>query len=175
MSMILATDVQYFEGNLAFVAGGLFVDWNSPSFAQTFVCSAGKVPPYESGSFFKRELPAILALLKEIDEKPRAIVVDGYCTLGSANRKGLGAHLFEALAGGIPIIGVAKNRFKDQPETCELYRGKSRTPLFVTAVGFSLTDAKRNIETMHGPYRQPTLLKEVDRLCRQVVPMRPSV
>ncbi|MEO9518157.1 MAG: endonuclease V [Paracoccaceae bacterium] len=164
--MILATDVQYHKNSVAFAAGGLFSEWESHSFSKTFACDAGKVPAYESGSFFKRELPAIIRLLKEIDTKPSAIIVDGYCTLGSTNRKGLGAHLFDVLGGAIPVIGVAKNRFKDQPKACELYRGKSKNPLFVTAAGFSLTDAKRNVALMHGAYRKPTLLKEVDRLCR---------
>jgi deoxyribonuclease V len=37
----------------------------------------------------------------------------------------------------------------------------------VTAVGIDLAEAARRLGEMHGPYRIPTLLKRVDRLCRE--------
>jgi len=36
----------------------------------------------------------------------------------------------------------------------------------ITSVGIELEDAKEAILEMHGKYRFPTLLKEVDSLCR---------
>ena len=39
-------------------------------------------------------------------------------------------------------------------------------PLYVSAVGVDLVNAADNIRRMHGPHRLPTLLKQVDGLCR---------
>ena len=67
------------------------------------------------------------------------------------------------------MIGVAKRSFKDTPEQCELFSGDSTKPLFVTAVGMTLGEAKAHIASMHGEHRIPTLLKRVDQLCRGIV------
>jgi deoxyribonuclease V len=39
--------------------------------------------------------------------------------------------------------------------------------LYVTAMGISSEEAKSLIETMHGQYRIPTMLKLVDQLSKQ--------
>lgn len=119
---------------------------------------------YIPGEFFKRELPSILALLEQIVEKTDELIVDGYVMLG--NRPGLGQHLFEALACKIPVIGVAKSRFKGA-SGAEVFRGRSRHSLYVTAAGTDLQTAAESIRQMHGPYRIPTLLKRVDMIARE--------
>ncbi|WP_245872852.1 hypothetical protein [Deinococcus planocerae] len=86
--------------------------------------------------------------------------------MGSEQRPGLGWHLWEALAGRVPVIGVAKSRFHGTPGETEVFRGTSRSPLFVTSVGLPLEEAKGDIRGMAGAHRIPTLLKEVDRLSR---------
>lgn len=53
------------------------------------------------------------------------------------------------------------------PLAQELRRGTSRSPLYVTAAGMDATEAARHIAEMHGPHRIPTLLKRIDRLCRE--------
>ena len=40
-----------------------------------------------------------------------------------------------------------------------ILRGRSRCPLYVTAVGMDLAEAAGHIQAMHGPYWIPTLLK----------------
>ena len=45
-------------------------------------------------------------------------------------------------------------------------RGKSQTPLFITAAGIDVHTAASFIQSMHGKFRIPTLLKQVDQLCR---------
>jgi deoxyribonuclease V len=40
---------------------------------------------------------------------------------------------------------------------------------FITAAGCDAELAAENIRAMHGPFRLPTLLKRVDRLCRGIV------
>lgn len=51
------------------------------------------VKPYESGCFYLRELPCLMALLSKIPE-PDVIVVDCYVWL-APKRPGLGAHLYD--------------------------------------------------------------------------------
>ena len=88
--------------------------------------------------------------------------------LDRAGRRGLGAHLYEALARVTPVIGVAKNRFGPRAEqvAIEVLRGASSRPLFVTAIGVDAEAAAADISRMHGEHRLPTMLKRVDRLCR---------
>lgn len=165
--MILAVDVQY-TLNAALAAGILFSDWKSDNTQQLLLKSIDKIAPYEPGSFYKRELPCILALLSEVNINLDVIIVDGYVMLGKDNTPGLGMHLYNSLNGAIPVIGVAKKEFIGTPNACQLQRGKSQKPLYITSVGIELSLAKFYIASMHGKYRIPTLLKKVDQLCRGI-------
>ena len=95
-------------------------------------------------------------------------MIDGYVYLGVQQTVGLGQHLYAALVDKIPVIGVAKNEFKGTPKEFEILRGQSTKPLYVSAIGIELTQAKKNVQTMYGKYRIPELLKQVDRLSRTV-------
>lgn len=163
--MILTTDVAY-RGDRATAVGLLHDDWRTCRVARTIVKTMAAVAPYEPGRFYKRELPCLLSLVDETDRDLEAIVIDGYVDLGRERRPGLGRHLYEALGRTVPVVGVAKTAFRDTPVHCRLYRGRSRTPLYITTAGLPLTLAKVRVEAMHGPYRIPTLLKQADRLCR---------
>ncbi|MEJ6403297.1 endonuclease V [Yoonia sp. 2307UL14-13] len=166
-SLILATDVSYPSAGGAIVAGGLFKDWSSLSFEKSLIHKVSAVLPYEPGAFYKREMPLILGLVSMLDEKLRAIVIDGYCTLGRNAANGMGGHLFDALDGLIPVVGVAKTKYKDTPTDRELYRGNSSRPLFITAKGIGQTTAMNAIASMSGNYRMPKLLQEIDRISRE--------
>ena len=73
-----------------------------------------------------------------------------------------------SIAAKCSVIGVAKRRFAAAPEETKIYRGKSRTPLYVTSAGIPLAKAKACIAAMHGPYRIPTLLKRADQVARMI-------
>jgi deoxyribonuclease V len=163
--VILAVDVHYPERG-AIVAGVLFADWTSGAASATCITRLSDVADYVPGAFYRRELPCLLALLREHALSPGCIVIDGHVDLDADGRAGLGRHLFDALEGRIPVIGVAKTRFAGMSADCEVLRGDSARPLFVTAAGLSQTDAKAHVRAMHGAHRLPTLLKAVDRLCR---------
>lgn len=165
--MILATDVQY-DGNAAIAAGVLFESWDSDTPHRCLTTSITDIAPYEAGQFYKRELPCILALLKEVNQHVDVIIIDGFVTLGHEQHKGLGMHLYEALDGQIAVVGVAKRSFKNTPKACEVYRGNSEKPLYVTSVGISLEEAILNVRKMHGKHRIPALLKETDQICRRI-------
>lgn len=163
--MILAVDVQYGRES-ALVGGVLFERWDSAESHADYLTTINQVAPYEPGHFYKRELPCILQLLTEHNLTPTYIVIDGYVFLDGTTRPGLGKHLFDALGGAIPVIGVAKRRFKNIPSNYGVLRGESLTPLYVTSVGIESSDAQTFVRSMNGCYRLPTLLKRVDQLCR---------
>ena len=163
--MILALDVHY-EGRGARAVGLGFADWSDATPQGHVTVEIGAVEPYAPGQFYLRELPCLLAVIGEYAQPPEVVIVDGYVWLGADRRRGLGAHLHDALGGDIPVIGVAKTRFRDTPSETEVLRGQSRHPLHVTAAGMDPATARDRIGRMHGPYRIPTLLAAVDRLAR---------
>jgi len=165
--MILAVDVQYSQ-NSAAIAGVLFKSWQDEDTQKEYVSLMDGVADYEPGKFFKRELPCILKLIEDHRLKPECIVVDGFVFLDGFSKPGLGKHLFDTLNGAVSVIGIAKKRYKDIDSQFEVYRGDSRKPLYVTAVGIETQQAKRNILAMHGNSRLPTLIKRVDQICRGI-------
>jgi deoxyribonuclease V len=165
--MILAVDVRYSEKHAA-VAGVVFVGWRDEYPEMEFVSFTEVPAAYEPGQFYKRELPCILKLIQENKLHPECIIVDGFVYLDGFSKAGLGKHLYDALGGKVPVIGVAKNHFRGIGSEYEIHRGTSNKPLYVTAAGIDLNKAKEYIRSMHGKYRQPTLLKRVDQVCRGV-------
>ena len=163
--MILAVDVHYKNGG-AMVAGVAFERWWDERPLAEYVSQVEAVVDYESGQFYKRELPCILTLLEAHCLKPNVMVVDGYVYLDGHSRAGLGRYLYEALAGEVVVVGVAKKAFRGIEAGYAVYRGQSRSPLYVTAVGMAVNQAHAAIGRMHGRHRLPTLLKRVDQMCR---------
>lgn len=105
--MILAIDVAY-SGTSAQVAGGIFDAWEATDLFKQYRISLDHIMDYESGQFYKRELPCIQALLAQITEHIDMIIIDGYVHLGNEQKAGLGQYLYEALMLKVPVIGVAK-------------------------------------------------------------------
>lgn len=166
--MIYAFDTFYYE-DFAKTVCIAFEDWNSET--ESFIYSENTEisSDYESGAFYKRELPCILSLLKKIDLKEGdLIIVDGYVTLDNSGKIGLGGYLYESLNKKYPVIGIAKNGFASEDDLRKtVFRGESKTPLFLTAVGIDTDDTKIKVENMYGAYRIPTLLKKLDQLTRE--------
>lgn len=165
--MIAFLDVHY-KSDKACAACVLAESWTDPSPGAAFVAEIGEVLPYEPGSFYRRELPCLLAVLEKLPKPPGMLVIDGYVWLGADRRPGLGARLHEA-SGGTPVVGIAKTRFKGLEGSGlveRVYRGKSTNPLHVTAVGIDLEAAALAVSGMHGRHRIPELLRVVDRLAR---------
>lgn len=165
--MIYAFD-SYYSGDQAKTVCIAFSSWDSEVETEIFTERTAATADYESGAFYKRELPCILSLLKKIDLKEGdVIIVDGYVTLDNEGKIGLGGHLFKALEGKVAIIGIAKNGFNSvDDQRRSVYRGESQTPLFVTAIGTDVDEIALKIEQMHGNFRIPALLKKLDQLTR---------
>ncbi len=166
--MIYAFNTFYYE-DFAKTVCIAFEDWNSET--ESFIYSENTEisANYESGAFYKRELPCILSLLKKIDLKEGdLIIVDGYVTLDNSGKIGLGGYLYESLNQKYPVIGIAKNGFASEDDLRKtIFRGKSKTPLFLTAVGINIDNIKIKAENMYGAHRIPTLLKKLDQLTRE--------
>ncbi len=124
------------------------------------------VAAYEPGRFFERELPCLLAVLRARPTLLRCVVIDGYVWLDAQGTKGLGARLFDALGGTVPVVGVAKTAYQGSPMAAQVLRGVSVKPLFVTAVGMTRDEAEAQVRRLHGTARIPTALAAVDRLAR---------
>ncbi|PIF45668.1 deoxyribonuclease V [Chryseobacterium sp. 52] len=165
--MIYAFDTYYYEdyANTVCIA---FEDWTSENESEIFTEKTEITSDYESGAFYKRELPCILSLLKKIELKEGdVIIVDGYVTLDNDGKIGLGGYLYEDLDQKYPIIGIAKNEFASpDSQRRNVLRGESKTPLFLTAKGVDVDDILPKLEQMHGLYRMPTLLKKLDQMSR---------
>jgi deoxyribonuclease V len=163
--LIAILDVDYRDPG-AVAAAVLAADWSDPDPAQLLVAHLPVVAEYVPGEFFRRELPCLLTILAACQARPHVCVIDGYVWLGP-DRPGLGARLFEALGGSVPVVGIAKSCFRSAgPVAAQVLRAKSRQPLWVTAVGIDLAAAAEAVRSMHGPHRLPTLLKRADQLAR---------
>jgi deoxyribonuclease V len=172
--VIVCVDVDYRDREVVAAAVG-FAAWTDAEPAVELTVTSDAPPaPYEPGAFYRRELPHILGALALLVPPFEAIVVDGYVWLGphddpdaepGSHKPGLGAHLYLALGGAMPVIGVAKTAFEGAI-AIEVLRGESAKPLYVTAVGIDAAAAADRIRTMHGEHRLPTLLKRADQLAR---------
>jgi deoxyribonuclease V len=166
--MIAIIDVGYHPDHTT-VAAGIVHTWTDAELSHTYTlhrAPATAAQEYVPGQFWRRELPFVLEIIKEIKENITTIVVDGYVTLPQG-KWGLGGHLYQALAERVNVIGVAKTPFHGDTTSVRVVRGQSKKPLFVTAAGLSPEVAGRYIQDMHGEHRLPTAIKLVDRLSRQ--------
>jgi deoxyribonuclease V len=161
--LIVCVDVDY-RDEIAVAAGVWFRGWPAREAETEAVTTCREIAPYQPGEFYRRELPCLLAVLAR-GPAADVIVVDGYVWLGP-ERAGLGAHLHAALGGRTAVVGVAKSRFAGATDAVPVYRGGSRSPLYVTAAGAGAEEAAGWVASMDGPYRVPSLLKRVDRLAR---------
>lgn len=161
--MLLAIDAHYKE-NYSKSVGVLF-NWADKAPYRIITDTITNVAPYEPGQFYKRELPCILQLIKQIDLSViEAIIVDGYVFVDNNKTFGLGGHLWQTLDEKIPIIGIAKRKFHDTEQvSTPVFRGESQNPLYVSSIGTPIETVLDNVQLLHGDYRIPTILKILDQ------------
>jgi deoxyribonuclease V len=165
-SVIACLDVAY-SHSAAAVACALIHSWDAAKASQMLVRQFdGPAEEYEPGAFYKRELPLLQATISELGDRIETIVIDGYVWLSADELPGLGGRLFTSLGERIPVIGVAKNRFRNDTWSAPILRGTSQRPLYVTAAGIEQQRAAEFISRMHGDHRMPTILAAVDRAAR---------
>jgi deoxyribonuclease V len=179
--VIAIVDVRY-AGDAAKGACVLAESWTASEPAGERTVNIAHVHPYVPGSFYLRELPVLVAVLRDVSAE--VVVIDGYVWLGpkrkglsaaaesptlagksaeGARYQGLGARLYDAI--GTPVVGVAKTYFHGAVAE-EVLRGASKKPLFVTSIGVPAARAAGWVRSMHGEHRIPTLIKRADTLTR---------
>ena len=126
-----------------------------------------RVLPHRPGELSLREIPPLRTVLEDLSGLG-LLVVDGYADLDPGGRPGLGARAHAGL--GIPVIGVAKFRFRTATHAVPVLRGSSLRPLFVTAAGMPTPDAADLARRMAGLYRLPDALRRADTLHEQTRP-----
>lgn len=169
--MIIAVDV-YYEENKAKSVGVVFQSWEDSNPLEIITSYTENPQEYETGFFYKRELPCIQELLKFTDiNQIHTIVVDGYVYLNNEKKPGLGHYVYTHFSGTIPVIGVAKSAFHDNETFVKkIYRGNSSKPLYISSVGLELEVAAEHIQSMYGEYRFPHLLKLLDKQTKEARP-----
>jgi len=113
---VLACVDVFYEDSHAKAACVAFEDWHTGTAAYTLVRQFSGIAEYESGNFFRRELPCLIGILDQLQDP------DG--------RPGLGTHLFDALRRMTPVIGVAKSAFRGAPAV-EVLRPTTNVTLLV--------------------------------------------
>jgi deoxyribonuclease V len=160
-----ALDVHY-EEDRAVAACVVFDEWSDGRPVALLREVLPAAARYRPGRFFERELPCLLAVLDKAAVRFDTILIDGYVHLRADVGKGLGARLFQSLSYASSVIGIAKNPLVVAGRCIPILRGRSRKPLFVSAIGCNVQRAARLVASMHGPYRIPTLLRLADRHAR---------
>jgi deoxyribonuclease V len=166
--MLLAIDTHY-KPNQAKTVGLVFDSWTASQPTHIYTALRPEAADYVAGEFYKRELPCIVDLLQQLDlQVIKTIIIDGFVYVNNQQDFGLGGHLYQYLEGKIPVIGVAKTNFMSlTAQKIAVYRGQSKKPLFVTAIGIATELAAQHIEQMNGEFRLPTLLKYLDTLTKE--------
>jgi deoxyribonuclease V len=145
--------------------------------------------PYLPGLFAFREVPPLVAALREVKAVPDLLVCDGY-GLAHPRRFGLACHL--GVLTGLPSIGVGKTAFigehppvgaergdwaplTDQGEVIgRVLRTRSGVkPVFVS-VGhrIGLDRAGAQVLRLCRQFRLPETVRAADHLCREVLKAR---
>jgi deoxyribonuclease V len=163
--MKLAVDV-HFGGDGALAAAVAFDDWGAPEPSHSYTTRIAAVEKATRGAPDLRALPCLLQLLGEHALAPDLIVIAGFVDLDGDESPGLGRHLYLALGGRIPVIGVSKAALPGLPAQFEVFREDEAPPLVVTCAGIDLGAAKARLRAMHGRRRVPTLLKRVARIAK---------
>jgi deoxyribonuclease V len=161
--LFAAVDVHYLPTTGSRAALVVAADPRFATITATLTETVSKAAPYLPGEFYRRELPALRAVLQGADTFA-LIVVDGYVDLDPHGRPGLGAHVHEEF--GAPVVGVAKTAFRSATQAVQVRRGQSIRPLYVTSAGIQIADAVRLVKEMAGSFRIPDSLRLADRLAR---------
>jgi deoxyribonuclease V len=156
----------HLDGTQAQVAAVTFDAWDSPEATQTYLTHIAQVEKPARGELDLRELTCVMQLLREHRLAPELILIDGFVHLDADETPGLGQHLFQALGGATPVIGVAKTGRPGLPAQFEVMREEEARPLVVTSAGVDIGAAKARVRAMHGRKRVPTLMKLVARLAK---------
>ena len=166
--MILIIDGDYNDVNKTAHMAGVLLNQHTDSEIAGFITADIKnIAKYESGSFYKRELQGVKAIIDKLNyTNIDLIIVDGFAKFDDGIHQSLGEYVNKMY--DITVIGVAK-KWCDfcKVENTEIYRGISNNPLFVTTVGGNNEQSKTIIKEMFGDNRIPYAIKLADSFARK--------
>lgn len=166
MKLIVAVHFEDAQATSATAAAVAFDAWDAAEATRTYLSRIAHVEPAVRGALDLRELPCVMQLLREHKLEPELILIDGFVHLDADETPGLGQHIFHALGGSLPIVGVSKKRLPGLTAQFEVMREEETQPLLVTCAGIDIGAAKARLRAMHGRKRVPTLMKLVARLAK---------
>lgn len=166
MKLIVAVHFDDAQATSATAAAVAFEAWDVAEATRIYLSHIAHVEPAVRGALDLRELPCVMQLLREHKLEPELILIDGFVHLDADETPGLGQHIFHALGGSVPIVGVSKKRLPGLTAQFEVMREEETQPLLVTCAGIDIGAAKARLRTMHGRKRVPTLMKLVARLAK---------
>jgi deoxyribonuclease V len=163
MKLIVAIHFDAMQARAAAVA---FDAWDVPEPTKTFIARDAQVEKAAHGELDLRALPCVMQLLQEHRLTPELVLIDGFVHLDADETPGLGRHLFHALGGTTPVIGLSKTNRPGLPVQFEVMREEEAKPLIVTSAGIDIGAAKARVRAMHGRKVVPTLMKLAVRLAK---------
>ncbi len=171
--MLICIDAAYRE-DIGVACGIVFDNLSSSTPLGCHALSIEGLPGYVPGSFYLREMPLAVKVLQGLDEELEMVFIDAYVWL-PGRRAGFGAHLYNALNGRTPVIGMAKKRFNAHHSCVRVLRGGSNRPLYVTAAGISEVMAAKIVREMAGRYRVPDMMRLADQQARRLLAKEKTV
>lgn len=175
VNVTIALADAHYDGSTVQAACLVAESWEADLPLEEHVLPIGHVEPYESGRFYRRELPCLVGVLRLVRHQPQVVVIDGYVWLASRGRPGLGAHVYDVLGRSTPVVGIAKTALvgvEQSAVVAAVYRGRSLRPLYVTSAGMDLRLAAAVVGRMAGTHRLPDLVRRVDGLAREGIGRR---
>lgn len=163
MKFIVAVHI---EGAQAHAAAVAFEAWDAAEATKTYLTHIPQIEKPVRGELDLRELPCVMQLLQEHKLEPELLVIDGFVHVDADDTPGLGHHLFHALAGRVPVVGVSKKSLPGLSSQFEVMREEEAAPVLVTTAGIDIGAAKVRVRSMHGRKRVPTLMKLAARLAK---------
>ena len=158
--MLVTLDVSY-DSSFAYAAAIVFQDWSSSDPVAIHKVKTKIESYYIPGKLYLRELPALKAVLQKVTHDISVIIIDGYVRF-SEDSPALGWYLFHGLKSKLPVVGVAKSKFRSAVKGIAVKRGDSEKPVYVTSIGLPEEEAAANIKMMHGEFRIPTMIRLAD-------------
>ncbi|NII09296.1 deoxyribonuclease V [Oleiagrimonas sp. C23AA] len=191
VNCVAGVDVGFEEGGAVTRAAAVLLKADTRQLIGQALVRQPTVMPYVPGLLSFRELPALIAALQQLDQRPDLVFVDGH-GIAHPRRLGIAAHL--GVATDLATIGVAKKVLCGRHEALAEMRGaqvpllhrgerigtvlrsKHRVRPLIVSPGHRLSHdtAVAQVLAFDGGYRLPEPTRLADRLASRRGPLPDS-
>lgn len=161
---ILALDVAY-KGSQYKGVGIVFSEWTQGEPSEVIEIKGRNNAPYIPGEFWKKEVPILKELCKNLDQI-KTIIVDGFLEVLDDRTEELNSSFYEHLMKELKgwkgqVIGIAKSDFGETGKKGYALRWeRGGKPLWIQWKNGK--DPTKNLKEMKGDKRLPDLLQFLD-------------